>query len=154
MRHQRRAGSPPPGGRGPYAYIFSKRAHGFGGDDGSLASGKGDLGLINVGQNFGAAALTLFPERHRLRRGVLGPRIPSGVDGLADKCFLVVGRANGMGEDQAGTSAAPGRESRRPMRSVGDAAYAAPGARAERNGIVILEFSQARESFDIGSQPL
>src|SRR5271166_131448 len=78
----------------PALHVFSKRAHGLGGDDGSLASGKSGLGLIDARQNFGAAALALFPQRHRLCRGVLGARNPSGVDGLADKGFLVGGRAN------------------------------------------------------------
>jgi hypothetical protein len=58
-----------------------------------LASGKGGLGLIDTRQDFGAAALALFPQHHSLRRGALGARNPSGVNGLADKGFLVgVGR--------------------------------------------------------------
>jgi hypothetical protein len=73
-------------GPAPSLHIFGKRA-----------SGQGDLGLVDAHENFRTAALPLFPHSHRLPCGVFGARNPSGVDGPADKGFLVgVGRISIM----------------------------------------------------------
>ncbi len=70
-------------------YALGQLAHGFPGNDASVAAGQGGFRVIDCRKDFRARALALFPERKCLLQRVFLAAKPSALNRLTDESFLV-----------------------------------------------------------------